>query len=150
VFVCLFVCFGGWAERWGVRVSLSVHKLCDFALTPHIIHHTSHAILIQGLRSVKYAAKYGVGFKVPNPIVRKNKEVRCLWCLGLLLDWLLHAWSSLPDKPLIQQYAPTGVDRRADEAVLHHAPAQGRWRRACEWQSSHAEGIACQYQSQMI
>jgi len=34
----------------------------------------------QGLRSVKYAAKYGVGFKVPNPIVivrkSKSKEVR--------------------------------------------------------------------------
>lgn len=28
----------------------------------------------QGMRSIKYTAKYGIGFKVPNPIVRRKKE----------------------------------------------------------------------------
>lgn len=26
------------------------------------------------MRSIKYTAKYGIGFKVPNPIVRNKKE----------------------------------------------------------------------------
>lgn len=60
----------------------------------------------QGLRSAKYAAKYGVGFKVPNPIVRKSKEVSPSACLPLSPPFVL-------PHPIDLTYTYAPINRRS-------------------------------------
>lgn len=42
--------------------------------------------MTQGIRSLKYSVKYGTGIKVPNPIIRGDKEVCTEHSESLLLE----------------------------------------------------------------